>query len=81
MSDTTKLELERAPIDHLRDEELLDPGDLLTEFILIASAMPEERSHEQDSYILVATADGMPRHHGEGLAWSYLHLSEDERLR
>lgn len=81
MTDQTRFELERALIDHLRSEELLDPGDLVTEFIVIAAAMPEERTDAADSYILVSSSDGMPRHHGEGLAWTYLHLDDEQRLR
>lgn len=72
MSDTTKEAIEAALEAHLRDEEMLRDGELVTDWLLIAAALPETRTDDQDAIYTVLAAPHMMSHQCQGLATWYL---------
>lgn len=73
MSETTHDALETAITNHLTDEGHLEPGELVTDWLVLTAAMPEHRGPDHDAVYTVTVADHMAAHHALGLAAWYLH--------
>jgi hypothetical protein len=73
MSDTTKAALETALNDHLTAEDMLRPGEIVTDWMILAASLPPERTDDEDAIYTVVTAEHMMSHHSLGLAAWYLH--------
>ena len=80
MSADTRAAIEAALDAHLRDEELLDEGDLVTDWLILAAALPAERTADVNAIYLVVDAEHMMNHQAQGLAAWYL-FDKDDRDR
>jgi hypothetical protein len=72
VSAATKEAIQAALEAHLSDEGMLRDGELVTDWLLLAAALPEARTEAADGIYVVVAAEHMMSHHCQGLASWYL---------
>lgn len=81
VSDQTRAALEAAINNHLTDEDMIRPGEMVTDWLVLSAQLPAERTEHEDAIYTVITADHMMSHHSLGLAAWYLHDRHESERR
>lgn len=77
----TKANLEAAIAEHFVSEGQLGEGELLTEWLVVAAALPAMRTEDENAVYLVVAPDRAMFHSSAGLASWFLFERRDEDRR
>lgn len=81
MSEQSKIAIQAAIELHMLDEGMLQPGELVTEWLVLTGSLPEQRTRDEDSLYTVISPGHMMSHHADGLAAWYLFRRRDTDRR